>query len=257
MELPKTRQEVKDYNPKLIVLFGKPKSGKSTLAAALDNNLILDLEDGYRSLPVMRMQPRSFKDIYDIHDAIIDEARKNKKWPYKFITIDNASRLEEMALAPAAALYRSQPKGAGWKMLKDKKTGEMYPDPDADVRTLPQGAGYQLIRDVVTELLRKMRKVCSTLILVAHVKDKQINIDGEEITEMSIDLAGKLANIVAGEADAVGLVYRQDNKTFISFKGGDGTVKEARPLHLRGKVFEVASSDENNEVTVDLSKIFI
>ena len=257
MELPKTRQEVKDYNPKLIVLFGKPKSGKSTLAAALDSNLILDLEDGYRSLSVVRMQPKSFADIYEIHDMIIAEAKKNKKWPYKFITIDNASRLEEMALPVAAQMHRNTPKGAGWGMIKDPKTGEKVPDPDADVRNLPQGAGYQIIRDAVTELLRKMRKVCSTLILVAHVKDKQINIDGEEITEMSIDLAGKLANIVAGEADAVGLVYRQDNKTFISFKGGDGTVKEARPLHLRGQVFQVAESDEDNNVTVDLSKIFI
>ena len=33
MELPTKRREAQNYNPKLLVLFGKPKSGKSTLMA--------------------------------------------------------------------------------------------------------------------------------------------------------------------------------------------------------------------------------
>jgi len=75
--------------------------------------------------------------------------------------------------------------------------------------------------------------------------------------EMSVDLAGKIGNIICGEADAIGYIYREGNKTIISFEGGDNTIKEARPLHLRGKKFIVAESDENNELTINLDKIFI
>ena len=77
------------------------------------------------------------------------------------------------------------------------------------------------------------------------------------MSEMAVDLAGKLGDIICGEADAIGYLYRSGNKTYISFEGGDNTIREARPLHLRGKKICVAESDENNEVKVDISKIFI
>ena len=48
IELPTERSKVETYNPKLLVIFGKPKSGKSSFVAAIDDNLIIDLEDGYR-----------------------------------------------------------------------------------------------------------------------------------------------------------------------------------------------------------------
>lgn len=152
---------------------------------------------------------------------------------------------------------RNTSMGANWKTRMDEKTGQRVPEKNADVRLLPNGSGYLYLRNAVKNLVGMFMGLCDTLILVAHVKEKQIRKDAEEVSELTVDLAGKLADIICGEADAVGLVYREKNKTYISFKGGDGTLKEARPLHLRGKVFEVASSDENNKITVDLSKVFI
>jgi hypothetical protein len=84
-----------------------------------------------------------------------------------------------------------------------------------------------------------------------------INRNGTEMSEMAVDLACKLGDIICGEADAIGLIYREKNNTIISFEGGDNTIKEARPLHLRGKKFIVATSDEDNNLTVDMSKIFL
>jgi hypothetical protein len=153
--------------------------------------------------------------------------------------------------------------GQGWGMLKDPKgmpllkDGKPVPDPKADVRLLPNGAGWLYCRQAIKEMIDMFRPYCETLILVAHVKDKQIKRDGKEMSEMSVDLAGKAADIICGEADAIGFIYREGNKTYISFEGGDDTIKEARPLHLRGKKFCVAESDENNNVKVDMSKIFI
>lgn len=105
IELPTERRKATDYNPRLMVLFGKPKSGKSSLMASLDNNLIIDLEDGYRALDVMCVQARSAKDIFQIKMAVDSKNMENGGKPfYRYITIDNATRLEEFSLPYAAAL---------------------------------------------------------------------------------------------------------------------------------------------------------
>lgn len=153
--------------------------------------------------------------------------------------------------------------GQGWGLLKDEKGmpvmkgGKPVPDPKADVRLLPNGAGWLYCRAAIKEMIDMFRPYCETLILVAHVKDKQIKRDGKEMSEMSVDLAGKAADIICGEADAIGMIYRAENKTYISFEGGDDTIKEARPLHLRGRKFCVAESDEQNNLKIDMSQIFI
>ena len=261
--LPTERSKAVNHNPKLLIIMGKPKSGKSSAIASLDSNLVIDLEDGYRALEVMKIQARTPEDLFAIKDAIIKKGRELKKKPYRFITIDNATRLEELALSLAADYYRNTPQGAQWGLKRDDKgivvrvNGKAQPDPDADIRTLPQGGGYFYLRNAVKDLVKMFQPLCDTLILVCHVKDKQIREDSVETTELAVDLAGKLGDILCGEADAVGLIYREGNKTYISFAGGDNTIREARPLHLRGKKFVIGESDENNNLKMDLSKIFL
>lgn len=265
IQLPTERSTVTNYNPKLLVLMGKPKSGKSTIVAAINDNLIIDLEDGYRALSVMKVQARSVNDLFEIRDAILAKGKEQKKAPYRFITIDNATRLEEISISYANELYRNTPMGAQWGLfkdakgmpIKDPKTGKFVPDPKADVRQLPNGGGYLYTRQALRKLIDMFKPLCESLILVTHVKDKQIKKNGEEMSEMSVDLAGKSGDIICGEADAVGYIYRDGNKTYVSFEGGDNTIREARPLHLRGRRICVAESDEDNNVKVDISKIFI
>ena len=265
LQLPKKRQAAKNYNPELLVLFGKPKCGKSTIAAAIDDNLIIDLENGYRALSVMKVQARSAGELFEIRKALELEKEKTHKNPYRFITIDNASRLEEMALVYAAYLYRKTPMGATWDMIKEEKvynkeTGKVdvkrtY-NPLSDVRTLPKGSGYLYLRNAIKKILDMFRPLCDTLILICHVKDKQIEKNSEELTEMEVDLAGKMSSIICGEADAIGYVYRKDNATYITFNSGDNINKGARPLHLRNKVIKVAE-EVDGKLKVDVSKLFI
>lgn len=241
--LPKEKHKPKVSNPKLIILFGRPKAGKSTLAASIENNLIIDLEDGYQALEAMVVQARSVKDFGDIATAIREEIKETGKKPYKYITIDNATRLEDMCLSYALQLYKASPQGKNYQ--------------GNDVRTLPNGSGYMWIRMAVKKVIDLFRDLSETLILIAHVKERQINVEGQEMSEMALDLTGKLGDILCGEADAIGYVYRKKNETIISFEGGENNIREARAEHLRGKKIVVATSDENNNLTVDMSKIFL
>ena len=241
--LPKEKSTPKINNPKFLILFGRPKAGKSTLMASLENNLIIDLENGYQALSALVVQARTVNDFAEIANALREEIKNTDKFPYKYITIDNATRLEEMCLSYAVQLYRQTPMGKTYQ--------------GSDVRTLPNGSGYMYLRQAVRKVIDMFRDLCESLILVAHVKEKMINKEGEELSEMSIDLTGKLGDILCGEADAIGYVYRKKNDTIVSFEGGDNSIREARANHLRGKKIVVATSDENNNITVDMTKIFL
>lgn len=242
--LPTEKTKPLVNNPKTLILFGRPKAGKSTLMAALESNLIIDLENGYQALSALVVQARSIQDFADIANALREKIKENNGvFPYKYITIDNATRLEEMCLSYACQLYRQTPMGKNYQ--------------GTDIRTLPNGSGYMYLRQAVRKVLDMFKSLCDTFILIAHVKEKMINKDGEELSEMSIDLTGKLGDILCGEADAIGYVYRKKNETIVSFEGGENTIREARAEHLRGKKIVVATSDEDNKVTVDMTKIFL
>lgn len=241
--LPKEKVKAKVENPRFLIIFGKPKAGKTTLASRLDNNLIVDLEGGSEFLEALAVQARSVKDLGDIATAIREEIKQTGKKPYKYITLDNASRLEEICLSYAAQLYRATPMGKNYS--------------GNDVRTLPNGSGYMYLQQAVRKVIDMFRDLCDNFILIGHTRDKLINKEGEELSEMSLDLVGKLANIICGEADAVGYVYRKKNETHISFEGGDNSVREARAPHLRGKNIVIAESDDNNNIKVYWDKIYL
>lgn len=241
--LPKEKVKAKVENPRFLIIFGKPKAGKTTLASRLDNNLIVDLEGGSEFLEALAVQARSVKDLGDIATAIREEIKQTGKKPYKYITLDNASRLEEICLSYAAQLYRATPMGKNYS--------------GSDVRTLPNGSGYMYLQQAVRKVIDMFRDLCDNFILIGHTRDKLINKEGEELSEMSLDLVGKLANIICGEADAVGYIYRKRNETHISFEGGDNSVREARAPHLRGKNIVIAESDENNDIKVYWDKIYL
>lgn len=124
--LPKEKSTPKVNNPRFLIVFGKAKAGKSSVMASIDNNLIIDLENGYQALSALVVQARSVNDFAEIANALREEIKNNEgKFPYKYITIDNATRLEEMCLSYACQLYKNTPQGKNYQ--------------GSDVRTLPNG----------------------------------------------------------------------------------------------------------------------
>lgn len=240
--LPTSRVPATSTNPHFLILYGRPKAGKTSALAKLDNNLIIDLEGGSTFIDAMAVQARTVNELGEIAQAIRAKNTEVGHNFYKHITIDNATRLEEICLSYAAALYRQTPMGKNWK--------------GTDVRLLPNGSGYMYIRQAVRKVIDMFKELCDEFILVGHVKDVQIEQNGEELSEMALDLVGKLSSIICGEADAVGYVYRKGNETHISFKGGDGTIKEARAPHLRGQDIVIATGNEDGTITTYWDKVY-
>lgn len=102
--LPTEKIPAKITNPRFLILFGKPKAGKTSAVAALDNNLIIDLEGGADYLEALSVQARSIADLAEIRTAILTKNQECNGFFYKHITIDNATRLEEMCMSYACQL---------------------------------------------------------------------------------------------------------------------------------------------------------
>lgn len=214
--LPTTKIKAERVNPKRIVIYSKPKTGKTTAYAGLDNNLILDLENGAEYVEALKIKISSLQELLDAGKAI-KEAGK----PYDYVTVDTVTALEEMIMPLAIKLYRQTPMGKNF---------------DGDtITTLPNGAGYLYIRQAFFQVLDFIDTLAPTIILSGHIKDKQVDDKGELVMSANIDLTGKIKSLICAGADAIGYMYRKGNQTILSFKTNDEVTCGARPEHLRNE----------------------
>ena len=125
IELPKSKIPAETQDPKYLILFGLPKVGKTTILSTLDNNLILDMENGSTFVEALKVKISNLKDLKEVCKAI-----KEAGCPYKYITIDTITAVEEMAKPLAIKLYQDSP------MFSDKYANVTEP------ASLPNGCGY-------------------------------------------------------------------------------------------------------------------
>ncbi len=244
MKLPIIRKKAKRLDSKRLLLFGAPKCGKTTITSELEDRLIVDMEQGSNYVDGMIVQVNSMADFGALMKALKEaKDQAGGKNPYKYICMDTMTALEELSLGLALKLYKQTPMGVNFA--------------GKDVRTLPNGAGYLYTRQAFFKMLKPLENYCDTLVLIGHVKEKDIAKGGDSFTEKSINLTGQTKTILCSWCDAIGLVFREDNKTIIDFEPSDSLVVGSRQKHLIGQKITVATSDENHDITVDWSKIFI
>lgn len=250
--LPTEKSKAIRINPRKIILFGKPKIGKSTAMSQLENCLILDLEGGTDFIDALKIdviqlaKEREISPILALKQVIntIKEANKVKgEYVYKYGAIDTISVLEDMVMPIALSLYRATTMGRNFQ-------GD-------NVLDLANGAGYQYTRSALWMVLDELEGCFETLIILAHLKDKMLEKEGKEMTERGIDLIGKSAAILSANVDAIGYMYREDNETIVNFKPSESVTCGSRCEHLTDKKIVLISSDKEGKITVDWSGIFI
>ncbi len=252
MVLPTSKEKSTRVDPKSMIIFSQPKMGKTSMVAELDNCLIIDLEDGsqfvnalkYNVIAEAKKQDKlPLVVLKELMTAIKEANAKKGGFVYKYIAIDTVTALEEIVLVLANNLYKETPQGKNWD-------GE-------DVTTLAGGAGYRFTRMALSTVLNSLEGLCDTLIILGHVKDKLVEKSGEEINERSLDLTGKMPAILCSKVDAIGYLYREDNKTVINFQPSDKLLCGSRSEHLKSKKIVVGESDDAGNLKVDWSQIFI
>ena len=222
IELPMKPIKALTQSPKELIIFSKPKVGKTTLLAGLENCLILDFENGSDYVEALKMKVDSIETLKSIGKAI-----KEAGHPYQYIAIDTVTALEEFCISYAEDLYSKSSMGMNWYTQGKAKYGV--------ITNMPNGAGYQWLRTAYTKVLDYVRGLAPRIILMGHVKDTLLEKSGNEFSSMDLDLTGKIKRITASGSDAIGYLYRKGNVNILSFKTNDEISCGARPEHLRNK----------------------
>ena len=194
MELPTKPQPPLRKEPKSLLLYGKQKIGKTTTLAQLPNNLIIDLEKGTESVTAMRVTVESLNELSKVIKKIM-----NKEKSYDFITIDTVTKLETWCEKAAFKEYKDTPKG--------KKTNA------STLFELDYGLGYGLLRNKFREILDVLKDLPCTIILCAHVKDKYVSVDNDEVKSCELDLVGKIKSLITSNVDSIGYLYQDSDNS--------------------------------------------
>lgn len=236
--LPTKKVKASTKSPRKMIIFSKPKVGKTTALAALDDALILDTEKGTAFLDALKIEVNSLTDIKTIGEAI-----KAKGKPYKYIVVDTITKLEDMCQPLAIQLYMSTPMGKNFK-------GD-------NILSLPNGAGYQYLREAFFRMLAYIETLADRVIYLGHLKAKYIEKDGKEVTAAELDLTGKIKSMISADVDAIGLLYRDENgNNVLTFNTTDDVICGARPEHLKNKDIVLTETTDKG-FKVNWNKIYV
>lgn len=237
--LPTTKIPAETQDPKYLILFGLPKVGKTTILSTLENNLILDMENGSTYVDALKIKINTLKELKETVKAIKEAGR-----PYKYITIDTITAVEEMAKPLALTLYQNSP------MFSPK-----YADVK-DITQLPNGSGWAFLRQGVEMLVDLVASAADNLIICGHVKDTAL-AEGAEGSVKDLDLGGKLKRILSAKSDAIGFVHRDENSNLCIQFGTNGEVLTgARPVHLANKDIIVAERNADGTFVSHWERIY-
>jgi hypothetical protein len=238
IELPKKSIAPERVNPKKILIYSKPKAGKTSIVAQLPKCLLLDFENGSDFVSGLKLKVNSLQELKEIGDAI-----KANNYPYEYGALDTITALEDMVLPYAAKLYSDTPMGKNW-------IGN-------DVRQLPQGSGYLYLRQAFFNILNEVNTWFPNLILLAHLKEKLIEKKGEEVAALDLDLTGKIRSIVTASVDAIAYLYRKENQTILNFNTSEEVICGARSPHLRNREIVIAESNANDNIKTYWDKVYV
>jgi hypothetical protein len=232
IQLPTQKIAPVRANPKRMVIYSKPKAGKTSALALLDNCLILDFENGSDYVEALKLKIDSLSTLKAVGQEIVKAGK-----PYKYIAVDTVTALEEMCLSYAKTLYMETAMGknfAGDSVLK-----------------LPNGAGYLYLREAFFKILDYIETLVpedGSLILLGHLKDKMLETNGKEVSAVDLDLSGKIKSIVCAKADAIGLLSRKADKVTLNFKTSEEVTCGARPDHLKNQEITLTEMVDNKLV---------
>ena len=239
IELPTSKIPAATQDPKNLIIFGLPKVGKTTILSTLENNLILDFEEGSDFVDALKIKIHSLKELKEVCKAIKDAGK-----PYKFITIDTVTAVEEMAKLVAIALYQSS---------------AMFSEKYADIKDpaqLPNGSGYTFWRQAIESIISLIGSCSDHLIICGHVKDAKLD-ENTSGSLKTLDLTGKVSRILSAKSDAIGFVHRDEDSNLCIKFGQDGEVLTgARPQHLANKDIIVAEWNEDGTFTPHWERIY-
>jgi hypothetical protein len=217
-----------------LLLYGMPKVGKSTLAAAfspdgIEGSLIIDTEDGTDEIECNRVKVKSLEAL----NQALNIAFKSE---FSTIVIDTIDEVYHMAEVQTVFKLNA-------------KMGVIH----SSVEEFAYGVGYAVARNTVMDIINRLhifKSVGKNVLIISH--QKQATSDSDSEKSRTVDLPGKLSRMIAASMDAIGLVYTKKDQSenlhrYISFKPYDQIDAGCRLKELAGKDIKFSFEAIHNE----------
>tara|TARA_R100001594_G_scaffold2143_1_gene8753 strand:+ start:4122 stop:4787 length:666 start_codon:yes stop_codon:yes gene_type:complete len=209
MTLKKVKRKPVSVNPGILLLYGAPKVGKTTMLSKLDNCLIIDTEQGGNMLEGYFHSVNSKEELLQFY------ADATEGHEYKYFALDTIDKIVTWTEKDVCREYDIE-----------------------SINDLPFGKGFGLVRERVMNNIKKLSSLCENLILIGHRKTASPIDNSTAIEPESLDISGKLKNMIMAQADGIGYMFREEDKLMVSFESGKALEAGSRCDHLRGKVME-------------------
>jgi hypothetical protein len=213
MALKKVKRKAVSQNPKSLLLYGAPKVGKTTALSQLKDCLIIDTEGGANMIEGYVESVKNREELI----VLLKEAQAGHE--YKYVAIDTIDRIATWA---EKAVCEEENVSA--------------------IQDLAFGKGFGLVREKVLNTVQFLKEIFPHVIIIGHRKWARAIVDSKAIVEPeSLDLTGKLKNMLMADSDAIGYVYRDEEKgkLMVTFKSNEALEAGSRSPHLRGKEMEL------------------
>jgi len=253
--LPTTKRIAPAINPGVIIIYGSPKSGKTSICAGLENALIIELEpNGADYVDAMVVEANNPPEFEKTLKAIIDGG-----CPYDYVIVDSVSQLDRWAEIVGTLNYMGKSQGARFNVKPG--TIEKYRPSDPKFETvheLGNGVGFAHSRAQMLKWYDMIAKCAKHVVLIAHIKDKFIESkkSGDTVEASDIDLTGKVKTIYCSKADAVGHFSRRGNEGIINFNNENSIACGGRCTHLDGEIV-ISQKNENKTITTFWDRIYL
>lgn len=258
--LPKKGQKRKPLrkNPKVMLMYGPYKVGKTELISRLDDCLIIDTEESTESIEVEAVNVYSWNDVKALYSELVQAYRSEGQYPYRRLAIDTVSQLAEYAKQLATEKFYESNTGKGLieKHQNDPHNIKLV-TPENLLQEAGYGAGYMFLKEALFEIVDYFSSLCETLILIGHMTEKFDEGD-VQVTKKSVLLpGGGLRSALLGRVSAVGVFRRDHNKLRISFRAGQGTIGESRFPKVSGRDIVISEKDsKTGEIHTHWEEIF-
>ncbi len=179
----------RDLKGKFLLIYGQPKTGKSTFGSQLPRALFLNFEQGTNALAGIRGVP-----ILRWTDAkkVLTQLRKPQaKEMYDSIVVDTAT--------------------IAWQLCEKYICQRENVD---SIRDVPWGQGWTMLKNEFSEFWREITLLGFGILFIAHSKDKPTemrNEEGEAITAVCPDLPNQCYTIINSIVDIIGYLQVQMN----------------------------------------------
>ena len=179
----------RDLKGKFLLIYGLPKTGKSTFGSQLPRSLFLNFEQGtnalagIRSVPILRWT--------DFKKVLTQLRKPQAREMYDSIVVDTAS--------------------IAWQLCEEYIKQRESVD---SIRDIPWGQGWNMLKTEFSECWREITLLGFGILFIAHSKEKPTEMrdeDGNTISAVCPDLPNNAYTIINSIVDIIGYLQVQMN----------------------------------------------